>query len=194
MKIIGITGASGAGKTTICIILNQKYNAHIIDADQIARNLSQKGNPYLAAISDYFGEDILTASGELQRKKLANIIYENEEKRKALNNITFKYVVEEIKQKIDKLKSEKLVVIDAPLLFESKLDEICDYVIGVIATDISKIERICKRDSIQQDVAKKRLLVQMKDDEIRKKADYIIENNKEVKNLEEEISKLEIFK
>lgn len=194
MKIIGITGASGAGKTTICTILNQKYNAHIIDADKIAKKLSQKGNPYLAAISDYFGEDILTDVGELQRKKLANIIYENEEKRTALNNITFKYVVEEIKQKIDELKNEKLVVIDAPLLFESKLDELCDYVIGVIASDTSKIERICKRDSIQQDIAKKRILVQMKDDEIRKKADYIIENNKEVKNLEEKISKLEIFK
>ena len=193
MKIIGITGASGAGKTTICTILKQKYNAHIIDADQIARNLSQKGNPYLKSILDYFGEDILTASGELQRKKLANIIYENEEQRTALNNITFKYVVEEIKQKIAELKNEKLVVIDAPLLYESNLDKICDYVIGVIASGESKIERICKRDSIQQEIAKKRLSIQMKDEEIRKKVDYIIENNKEVKNLEEEIARLKIF-
>ena len=174
-------------------ILKQKYNAHIIDADQIARNLSQKGNPYLKSISDYFGEDILTDSGELQRKKLANIIYENEEQRTALNNITFKYVVEEIKQKIAELKNEKLVVIDAPLLYESNLDKICDYVIGVVATGESKIERICKRDSIEQDIAKKRLSIQMKDEEIRKKVDYIIENNKEVKNLEEEIARLKIF-
>lgn len=194
MKTIGITGASGAGKTTICKILKQKYNAHIIDADQIARDLSKKGNPYLQEIANYFGEDILTTLGELQRKKLANIIYENEEKRNALNKITFIYVVEEIKQKINGLKNEKLVVIDAPLLFESNLDELCDFTIGVIANNISKIERICQRDNIEQDTAQKRLSIQMHDEEIRKKVDYVIENDKEIKNLEEEISKLDIFK
>lgn len=194
MKTIGITGASGAGKTTICKILKQKYNAHIIDADQIARDLSKKGNPYLQEIANYFGEDILTSSGELQRKKLANIIYENKEKRNALNKITFIYVVEEIKQKINELKNEKLVVIDVPLLFESNLDELCDFTIGVIANNTSKIERICQRDNIEQDTAQKRLSIQMRDEEIRKKVDYVIENDKEIKNLEEEISKLDIFK
>ncbi|MBO5479038.1 MAG: dephospho-CoA kinase [Clostridia bacterium] len=191
MKIIGVTGKSGAGKTTICKILKEKYNANIIDADEIARDLSKKGNKYLQAIANCFGEDILNASGELQRKKLANIIYESEEKRNDLNNITFIYVVEEMKEKISGLKNEKLVVIDAPLLFESGLDKMCDFVIGVTASKAQKIERICKRDNITEEIAQKRLEIQMEEDEIRKRADYVIENENDLQILEKEIEKIE---
>ena len=190
MKIIGVTGKSGAGKTTICKILKEKYNANIIDADEIARDLSKKGNQYLQAIAKCFGEEILDTSGELQRKKLASIIYENEEKRNALNHITFTYVVEEIKQKINQLKNEKLVVMDAPLLFESGLDKMCDFVIGVTASKAQKIERICKRDNITEETAKKRLEIQMEEEEIRKRADYVIENENDLPILEKEIEKI----
>ena len=86
MKIIGITGSSGAGKTTICKILKQKYEAFIIDADEIARQLSKKGTMYLNAIIEYFGKNIVDSNGELKRKDLANEIYQNDEKRK--NEIT----------------------------------------------------------------------------------------------------------
>lgn len=190
MKIIGVTGTSGAGKTTICEILKERYNAYIIDADEIAKKMSQKGNTYLKSIVEYFGEDILDDNGELKRKELANIIYENEERRKALNDITFIHVVNEIKEKVNKLKHEKILVIDAPLLFESNLDKVCDFVIGVTADEIQKIERICKRDCITEEMAKKRLKIQISEDEIQKRADYIIKNEENVEKLQKELEKI----
>lgn len=189
MKIIGVTGTSGAGKTTLCEILNRQYGAYIIDADQIAKRLSKKGTMYLNAIVECFGEDILNREGELRRKELANLIYNDEGKRSQLNGLTFMYVVQEIKEKIDALR-EDCIVIDAPLLFESKLDQICDFVIGVIAKEEEKIERICKRDGISKEMAKKRLSIQMEEKELSKKADYIIVNDGNVENLEKEIEKV----
>ena len=150
--IIGITGSSGAGKSTICEILQEKYNAKIITADKIAKELSQKGTKYLQKIVEQFGQEILLENGELNRKKLANIIYYNSQKREELNNCTLKYICEEIKKQIDEYinnykgsnesETKKLIIaIDAPLLFESNLDKICDAVVGVIAKEHNKIER-----------------------------------------------------
>lgn len=190
MKIIGVTGSSGAGKTTICTILEKKYLAHIIDADKVAKRLTKKGSMYLNSIVDYFGIGILDSTGELKRKELATIIYEDEEKRSALNNLTFTYVVNEIKENINKLQDKELIVIDAPLLYESNLDKICDLVIGVVAKEEDKIDRICLRDDISEEMAKKRLSIQLNDDYIKNRADYIIVNNGNIEELEEEIKKI----
>lgn len=190
MKIIGVTGSSGAGKTTICTILEKKYLAHIIDADKVAKRLTKKGTMYLNSIVDYFGIGILDSTGELKRKELATIIYEDEEKRSALNNLTFTYVVNEIKENINKLQDKELIVIDAPLLYESNLDKICDLVIGVVAKEEDKIDRICLRDDISEEMAKKRLSIQLNDDYIKNRADYIIVNNGNIEELEEEIKKI----
>lgn len=192
MKIIGITGSSGAGKTTICSILKQKYAADIIDADKIAKQLSKKGTMYLKSIVDYFGADIVNQKGELKRKELANIIYEDNEKREHLNKLTFIYVVDKIKKDINKLKNKELIVIDAPLLFESKLDQVCNLVIGVIAKEEDKIQRICNRDNIDEEIAQKRLYIQKNDKYIIENADYIIYNDSDIKNLEKEIERIKL--
>ncbi len=191
MKIIGITGSSGSGKTTICKILKSKYNAEIIDADEIAKKLSKKGTKYMQAIVNYFGDGIVDTNGDLKRRELADIIYENEEKRNKLNEFTFFYVVNEIKDNIAKLKESKLIVIDAPLLFESGLDKVCDVVIGVSAKENDKIERICKRDKISKQIAKKRLNIQKNNKYIEEKSDYVIYNEENIKKLEEKIKTLE---
>lgn len=188
MKVIGVTGTSGVGKTTVCEILNKKFNAFIIDADEVARELSKKGNMYLQAIAEYFGEDILDTNGNLKRKELACIIYNNKEKREALNSITFKFVVEEIKRRIDLAKESKLIVIDAALLFESKLNENCDIVLGIIADETQKVERICTRDNITEEMAKKRIAVQIQEEELLQKADYIIKNKGDIHVLEKDIT------
>ena len=99
------------------------------------------------------------------------------------------YVVQEIKETIDALR-EDCIVIDAPLLFESKLDQICDFVIGLMAKEEEKIERICKRDGISKEMAKKRLNIQMSEEELQKRADYVIINDGNMETLEEEIKKV----
>ena len=117
--ILGITGSSGAGKSTVCEILERKYSSQTINADKIAKQLSKQGTNYLQEIIQNFGDDILLEDGELNRRKLANIIYSNPEKRDELNNITFKYIKNEIKEQIAK-SNNNIIAIDAPLLFRGE--------------------------------------------------------------------------
>lgn len=188
MKVIGITGSSGAGKTTLSKILKEKYHYEVIDADKIARDLSIPGTEYLNKIRLNFGETVFFEDGTLNRKALAQKIYTNKKDLEILNNLTFKFVVEEIEKKILKIQNfqekndlNKFIVIDAPLLFESNLDKKCDCVIALIANENVKINRICKRDNITEEIAKRRLDIQQTDEYYIKKADFIIENNDESK-------------
>lgn len=191
MKIIGVTGSSGAGKDTLCEILENKYNVEIVDADKIARELSKKGTMYLQSIVESFGSGIVDRKGELNRKKLASIIYEDDKKREELNKLTFIYVVDEIKKRINKIK-KKIIVVNAPLLFESNLDQVCDFVIAVIAERKVQIERIMKRDNIKEDEAEKRLNMQNTDDFYIENADYIIHNKGDIKDIEKQLKDIKI--
>ena len=187
--IIGITGSSGAGKSTVCEILKKEYNAQIIDADKISKQLSKKGTIYLEEIVEKFGKEILLENGELDRKKLAEIIYSSDEKREILNNCTLKYIKEKIKQEVKKLKNnKKIIAIDAPLLFEAKLDEICEFVIAVISDNLEvQIERITKRDGITEEQAMARLKAQKPNDFYTQKSSYAIVNNGKIEELEKQI-------
>lgn len=192
MKIVGITGQSGTGKTTIAKMLQEKWDAEIVDADKIAKDLTKKGSIYLKSIVKEFGPEVLMQNGRLNRKRLANIVFQDEEKRKQLNQLTFFYVVKEIKERIGKVQHKQVILIDAPLLYESDLNQICDCVIGVIASTSSKIERICKRNGISQEEAKKRLKVQITDTFLKENADILIRNTKEKEELRKQIEKIKI--
>ena len=189
--IIGITGSSGSGKSTISKILAQKYNAKIIDADEIARRLSMENSKYINEIVSKFGKDIVDEAGNLNRKQLAEIIYSDENKREVLNNCTFKYIVSEIKTEIQNTINCDFIIIDAPLLFESKLNEVCDMVIGVIAKRKVQIDRIMKRDNINSEHAEKRIQSQKNNDFYIQKCDKIIENNGDINIVKKEIENLE---
>ncbi len=188
--IIGITGNSGSGKSEIAKILAKKIKAEIIDADKVVKEMTNTETEYLKKIIELFGNEILIENN-INRKKLADIIYNNEEKRKQLNNLTYYYVVNEIKNQINKIKL-KYIIIDAPLLFESGLDKICEITISVIAKQDIKIDRICKRDKLEKQIAIKRLNIQKKDEYYKSKSDYIIENNGKIEevNLEEICTKI----
>lgn len=193
MKLIGLTGTSGAGKSTVSKILQEEYGAEIIDADKVAKQLTKKGTLYTKSIIRSFGDEILDWQGELNRKKLANIIYEDEKKREQLNQLTFIYVVDEIKRQINTLHHKKIIVIDAPLLFESKLNQICDFVIAVIAKEERKIERICNRDGISREDAICRLRAQKTDEFFKENCDYILNNQEEIEDLKEQIASIKIL-
>lgn len=185
--IIGITGSSGAGKSTICEALKKNYKAKIINADKIAKKLSKKGTNYIIDIIKKFGKDIVDEEGELKRKKLAEIIYSDPKKREELNNCTFKYIKKEIEKEIEKINGDTIAVIDAPLLFESELNKICDKVIGVISKKELQIERIVARDNIDYEQAEKRLAAQQTNEFYIKNCDDIIENNNNLVNVEKVI-------
>ena len=185
--ILGITGSSGAGKSTVCEILEEKYNMKIINADKIARELSKKGTRYIADIIEKFGKNIVDENGELKRKKLAEIIYSDPVKREELNSCTFKYIKEEIEKQIRQTEENKDIAIDAPLLFESGLDKICDKVIGVVSKKELQLDRIVARDNVDYDHANMRLDAQQDDEFYRKNCDMIIENNYDIGNIERQI-------
>ena len=189
MKIIGVTGSSGAGKTELCKFIQKSNDAEIIDADQVAKKLSKKGTMYLNSIIDSFGEDIIYKNGALNRKKLANIIYEDDSKREQLNSCTFDYIVQDIKNSTN---HKDIILIDAPLLFESGLDSICDFVIVLISEREEQIKRICKRDGISEEDAIKRLNAQSTNEFFLENGDIIVYNNKTLKDLENEVKKLHI--
>lgn len=175
-KVIGITGNSGSGKTTATAILKRLCDAEVIDADKVVRELSVPGTKYLDAIKEKFGESVFLEDGTLNRKALAEKIYNSKEDLEVLNGLTFKYVVEEIKFRIEESKNE-IIVLDAPLLFESGLDENCTAVIGLTAPFELKVERIVKRDGISEETAYSRINIQAKDEFYLNKADVVIENN-----------------
>lgn len=189
MKIIGITGSSGSGKSTVCEILNEKYNVKIIDADKIAKELLTSGTEYYNDVISKFGREITDDVGEIDRKKLADLIYNDDKKREMLNNSTFYYVAKKIKLRAKEANNVD-IIIDAPLLFESKLDDICNFTIGVIAKESVQIERIIKRDSISKEQACKRLKAQQTNNFYMSKCTEIIENNNEYIETEKQIEEI----
>ncbi len=183
MKIIGITGNSGSGKSYVSefikkYYLEQNIKAEIIDADQVAKSMQNSESEYMKSIIREFGEDILE-EGKLNRKKLAKIVFSNNQEKEKLDRITQKYVVANIKEQIKSYREQGMViiVIDVPLLFESGLNQECTITIGVIAKKEKKLERICKRDNITVEEAELRLNSQPDDEYYRNNCDYIIENN-----------------
>lgn len=187
--IIGITGSSGAGKSTVCEILEAYYKVTIINADKVARKLSKRGTNYVIDIISKFGKSIVDENGELKRRKLAEIIYNDSKKREELNKCTFKYIKKEIERQIKKAQTDT-IIIDAPLLFESELNKICDKVIGVISNRELQIERIVARDDIDYEDAEKRLNAQQTNEFYMNKCDAIIENNNNLKSIKENVEKI----
>ena len=197
MKVIGITGSSGSGKTTLSKILNEREDVKVINADEVVRELSVPGTEYLNAIKDTFGQEVFFEDGNLNRKKLAKKIYNDNVSRENLNKLTFNYVVKEIISRVINIDSEKVkfAIIDAPLLFESGLNKCCDYVISLIADFDLKVRRICKRDNIDEQTAKSRLNIQNEDEFYIQKSDFVIHNseNNDLKKKNKKIFK-EILK
>lgn len=194
MKVIGITGASGSGKTTISQILNKRQDTKIIDADKMAKQMTGFETEYFEEIKKVFEKDeIILEDGSLNRPKLANLIYNNEENLRKLNSITFKHLIPKIVSEINNVTSDiKIIIIDAPLLFEAGLDKYCDCTVTLYVPDKLKIARICKRDNITENIAKDRLKIQNDNEFYCKKSDYTIVNdeNTTLEELERKINEI----
>ena len=175
MKIIGVTGGIGSGKTTVCSMF-ASFGAEIVDADEIARAVTKSSGAAYSEIIDAFGEEILLPDGEINRKALGKIVFQDKKSLKLLNKITHKYVFEEIKRRIE-TSLAKVIVLDVPLLFSSDFPFECDLTVGVILDKEERIKRVEKRDGLAREEILKRIENQISDEDLRDRADVIIENN-----------------
>lgn len=189
VTVIGLTGQSGAGKTTVCDVFAGKGFA-VINADKIAREVTKKGSPCLKNIFDVFPECINNETEELDRQKMAQLVFNDKELLKVFNSIMYPYITTKILAEIRKLGSEgkKLILLDAPTLFESRADDFCNYIVCVISDETLRMTRIIERDNISADKVRSRFLSQHNDDYYISRSDSVIYNNS---NLEDLISSAE---
>lgn len=175
--IIGLTGQTGAGKSTVAKIL-EKNGLFIINADSVAREVVQKGEPTLSELARSFGGDIINEDGTLNRKLLANRAFSSRENTDLLNSITHPAITERIRLKISQAfeNGEKAVVIDAPQLFESGENELCDFVVTVTAPLEVRLNRIMNRDGVTEDEARFRINAQLSEEYYIKNSDIVIRN------------------
>lgn len=179
MLIIGLTGPTGAGKGTFSQIAVRAFGAEHIDTDKIARQVVEPGSAGLAALVGYFGNGILRADGSLDRKKLAAIVFSDRSKLAALNGITHPLVEKEVEKRLVDARERlcPFAVIDAPLLFESGEDKLCDVTVGILADEQTRLLRILARDGIDREAAEKRLSAAKSNEYFRERCGYILEND-----------------
>lgn len=173
-RVIGVTGGIASGKSNVCSVLNE-LGYPVIDADKISFELSQKGMPIYKAIRESFGDDYLLENGEIDRKKLGKLIFKNSAAKLILNQISHPIILEEIKRQISSYK-DGLIFIEVPLLYEAKLEGLCDKVICVFLSKKLQVERLIEREGIDEDYALAKIHSQM--DLYMKKslADYVIDS------------------
>lgn len=188
--IIGLTGGIASGKTTVSNFLKAK-NFLVLDADKIAKEISEQ-EAIKREIVISFGEKILDSNSNIDRKKLKKIIFEDKKELVKLNNIIHPEVYNFF-EKIAKEKrlenSEKIIIFDVPLLFESGIDKLCDKILLIWTSREKRIKRIMKRDNIKSSLAEKIIDSQMSDEEKIKKADIVIENNGSIDELYKKIER-----
>lgn len=179
--VIGLTGGIASGKSTVSQMIKEK-GIRVVDADIIAKEAVSKGSAALHQIVQTFGEEVLLPNGELNRQQLGTIIFSDEEKRKQLNAIVHPEVRKEMLEQRDEgvSNNETFVVLDIPLLFESKLEGLVDRIIVVYTTPELQLSRLMNRNDLSEEEALNRIHSQQSLEEKCQKADRVIENTKDL--------------
>ena len=186
--ILGITGGSGTGKSTVSEIL-RSLGIEAVDCDLVARYVTEKGKPCLSELEAEFGSSIISEDGNLLRRELGEIVFSDPQKLKKLNEITHRYIAEEVLRRLEKAPG-KIGAIDGAVLFESGITERCDAVIGVLASRSVRLDRITKRDGITRQSAEKRIDSQKNDEFYLENCHIILYNNGDIEKLKAEVKEV----
>ena len=193
MKVIGLTGGIGSGKSLVTELLKEKYHAHILNTDEIAKKQMEPGGVSYPGVVDYFGNDILSGDGTINRKKLAEIVFLDEEKRLKLNMFTHPLVLDEVKQEILQCKNKgdiPYVVIETALMIESGYDRNCDEVWYVFAPEEERRKRLKQSRGYSDEKIDAIFESQSKDEAFRNKFTRIIENTGDISSLYDQVERL----
>lgn len=203
LKVLGLTGGIGSGKSTAAEYLKGSGFAHV-DADEISRALTADGSRMLPVLDGIFGPDgpcgekgkkILRSDGSLDRKALAAIVFTDKRKKARLDEVMFTEIVAEIDRQIAAYRDEgdgryRGILLDAPLLFEAGLDTRCDDIAVIVADVNVRIQRVCQRDGATGEEVRCRINNQMSDNEKIKRSDFVIDNSEGLSELTENLDEL----
>ncbi len=178
MKTLGVTGGIGSGKTTVCGFLEEQ-GAAVFYADIEAKRIMQEDEAVRTEITDAFGDEAYDEEGTLNRVFLAEQVFGEAERLERLNAIVHPRVFESFAAATERAEAEDvdLLVHEAALLFESGGDAHVDVTAAVVAPDADRIARVVERDDVTEEQVRERMAHQLSQEELRKRADYVLEND-----------------
>jgi dephospho-CoA kinase len=191
-KVIGVTGGIGSGQSSVCNILSS-MGCKVIDVDAKAKQVIDKDKTLQKELKQTFGEEIFAKEGQLNRRLLANIAFNDESKTMLLNRLVHPRMVSEVIEEMEQARfSQKfpLVVIDAALIYEISIEQIFDAIIVVYADLKRRIQRVMKRDGLQKVEIMARINRQISLEAKREWADYVIDNNASLEELKIQTQKI----
>ncbi|MCO7175956.1 dephospho-CoA kinase [Sporolactobacillus kofuensis] len=191
MMKIGLTGGIASGKSTVSKwFIKQGYP--VIDADVISRQVVEPGEAALTEIAKQFGGQMILPSGNLDRRKLGKLVFQNAEKRKQLDDLMHPVIRQRMMKELDQLERVGIqtVVLDIPLLFENGLETLVDKIIVVTVTEQNQRTRLMARNRFSSDEARARIHAQLPLTEKVRKADAVIDNNGSIEQTEAQLAKL----
>ena len=185
LPLVGITGGIGSGKSLLAEMF-KKFGAFVIDADKIGKEVLEKDKKVFIEILKHFGENVLENDKKIDRKKLAEVVFTNHERLKELNSIIHPPMIRLIEKRMRnefKLNRSPMVVVDAALIFEAKVENRFDYIINLYSDFENQIKRLSTRDGMSVEEIKKRMKSQISTEVKKSKSHYNIENNGTVEDL-----------
>lgn len=190
MKILGLTGGSGTGKSAACTAF-ARLGCGVIDADATYRTLCDTCEPMLKEIQNVFG-DVFSTDGKLDRKKLGAIVFADAQKLQQLNAITHPYIRQAARDAFAAYSKRGclLCIYDAPVLFEGQMETLCDKTCAVLAARNTRIARIMARDAITEEYAALRIDAQKDDAFYRERCDYVVQNDADLDTLYTQVRKI----
>jgi dephospho-CoA kinase len=184
--IVGLTGGIGSGKTVVAKMFADR-GAVVIDTDRVAREVVEPPSEVLDRIHDEFGPGVLTPDGRLDRGAVAKMVFADERKRSRLNEITHPAILKRVLAEIGRQAPSAVVVVVAPLLFESGFDRNCQAVVAVAAPETVRLRRVIDRDRLTDPDARARMRTQMPDAEYERRATVVIRNEGDTAALAREV-------
>lgn len=196
LKIIGVTGGIGSGKSTVSRTLRD-LGCAVVDADVLAKSVTSSTGKAFDELVGYFGADIIGENGELDRRKLAETAFGDKVMLHALNSITHKYVVEKLHDTVELLKNTgkwDVIVLDVPIPVKHGFIDLADEIWVVTADREIRIKRVMERSGLTYEEVTNRMDSQMREDEYLGLADEVLYNNGSMEELEQAVVKLFISK
>ena len=186
--IIGITGGVGCGKSTVLDILYKDYDALVIEADKVAHKLMGKGEAIYNAEREHFGDRILSDNRDIDRKKLAEIIFSDEKELEWVNSLVHPKVKEYIMDAIKKNKDRPYIIIEAALLIEAGYTDICDKIWYIYTDKDTRIQRLLDNRGYTREKSEEIIANQLEDRIYREHSDYVIDNSNDIEDTKRQIN------